>query len=690
MQYIITTLPKLRRLLVAVVLLCTLGGTVPKLYAQNWVSRNAVPTTASLYGSLYANSTYFICGNGGALLSSYDGITWSQASSGTAQRIRGLTYGAGSYVAICQNDSILTSTSGGNWIRSALGSKAALQSICFGNSTFVIAGDSGRVFTSANPVGTWTKRTTASKARLNCIVWANTQFVAAGDSGTVLTSPTGITWTKQTSQTTRRISAIAYTIGKYVAVGDSGTVLSSDNGQLWTVSTGVTRKNLLGAAHNGSRFVAVGPSDSIWYSTDGSNWQGSLLSADPFTYTPSFLNTVCATSTQFVAAGRDGIVLTSASGTSFTERSDVTLSLLDVCVLGSTYLAVGAKIKGSSPSGAIFVSGNGTGWTPVDLNASAQILRCAARNATAAVVMGETDTILTSTNLLNWTKSTVSGYRDFTDIVWNGSYFTAINTFGHVLTSTNGTTWIESADLGCMLLGLCWNGSQFLAVGDTGTIFTSSNAIQWTRRNSASTAVLYSAAWNGTRYVVVGENATTLTSTNAITWTENQLTSISPFNRLFSVCHNGTSFIAAGENGTLLSSINGTTWNVLACPTSASLYSVAGISSTNMAAVGSIGAIISTQQMATEIRGCGSPILVLAEAQLTISNDRFVRFSVERAGFVSLKIFDLQGRLVQKPVGEKYSAGNFSVQLKSMAAGSYYAEFLTASQKIYKTFVISK
>lgn len=657
--------------------------------AQSWTPGNAVPTTASLYGSMYANNTFFAIGNAGALITSSSGAVWTAQATPTNQRLRSIAADANYTVAICQSDSVISYTSGAGWVRSLVGSKISLQSICHGISNFVIAGDSGRVFVAANPRGAWTKRETGSKARLNCIIWTGSRFIAAGDSGTIVTSPDGTTWAKQASGVKRRINAMVSNGTGAIAVGDSGVFLSSDNGQSWSMHSGITYKNLLGVASDGSRFVAVGPSDSIYYSDNGAVWQSHELSSSPYAYSPSFLYSICSSGAQFVATGRDGIVLTSSDGIHFSEKSDITLTLLDISVQYGTWLTVGVRLKGSTPMGSIILSGNGSSWTESDPDVSPQILRCIARNTSQTIVMGESDTIITSSNLFNWNKISMGSYRDFTDVVWNGSFFTAINSLGKVLTSVNGTVWAEKADLRCMLQGLCWNGNQFLAVGDTGAIFTSANAVQWTPRQSNTTSVLYSAAWNGVRYVIVGENATTLTSTNGIAWSEQQLSSISAFTRLFSVSYNGAQFMVCGENGTLLSSYNGLNWNIINCGTTANLYSIACKDAQNMVTVGIAGTIRSYSYSAVPVMRHGTTVSATNVESFSIVGNN-VHLSVTQAGPVRLVIYDMRGRQITTIFDAPVSKGMLNIPLTRLARGSYCMQLATRSGTVNKVFIISK
>jgi hypothetical protein len=57
----------------------------------------------------YGNGTFVAVGYPGAILTSPDGVTWTQRASGTVGFLRGVTYGNGTFVAVGDWGAILTS-----------------------------------------------------------------------------------------------------------------------------------------------------------------------------------------------------------------------------------------------------------------------------------------------------------------------------------------------------------------------------------------------------------------------------------------------------------------------------------------------------------------------------------------------------------------------------------------------------
>jgi hypothetical protein len=80
-------------------------------------------------------------GDFGTILTSPDGVNWTQRASGTGDWLWGVTYGNGLFVAVGGGGTILTSPDGVNWTRRASGTSNWLRGVTYGNGTFVAVGD---------------------------------------------------------------------------------------------------------------------------------------------------------------------------------------------------------------------------------------------------------------------------------------------------------------------------------------------------------------------------------------------------------------------------------------------------------------------------------------------------------------------------------------------------------------------
>jgi photosystem II stability/assembly factor-like uncharacterized protein len=115
------------------------------------------PTPLSiLYDVTYGNGLFVAVGEGGAILTSRDGRSWTEQSSGTNYPLFDATYGNGLFVVVGSEGTILTSRDGVNWTWRSLGDDP-LHGVTYGNGLFVAVGDGNTIFTSPNGVN-WAKR----------------------------------------------------------------------------------------------------------------------------------------------------------------------------------------------------------------------------------------------------------------------------------------------------------------------------------------------------------------------------------------------------------------------------------------------------------------------------------------------------------------------------------------------------
>ena len=191
-------------------------------YLDNWQSCSKPIEYGSLDDVAYGAGSFVAVGDMGEILTSPDGITWTERDSGTEKDLRGVAYGAGTFVAVGDKGEILTSPDGITWTEMTSGAEKDLLGVAYGNGRFVAVGSYGEILTSPDGI-TWTRRDSGTERSFNGVAYGNGIFVAVGQMGEILTSPDGITWTERCSGTSGYLQKVSCGNDTFVAVGETET-----------------------------------------------------------------------------------------------------------------------------------------------------------------------------------------------------------------------------------------------------------------------------------------------------------------------------------------------------------------------------------------------------------------------------------------------------------------------------------
>lgn len=197
----------------------------------------------------------------------------------------GITSGLPGYVAVGEGGAILTSADGATWTRRSAGTGDWLLGVAYGAGQYVCVGDNGRILTSPDGIAWRNVPQSATRSRLNQVIFAGGRFVAVGEGGAIVTSEDGVGWTARQSGVTGWLRGVAHNYfaaaGKsipyyvpwsfdthlYVACGERGQFLVSYDGATWTRSTPFGERDLEATAFVGGRasgtFVSVGQDGSV-------------------------------------------------------------------------------------------------------------------------------------------------------------------------------------------------------------------------------------------------------------------------------------------------------------------------------------------------------------------------------------------------------------------------------------------
>jgi Abnormal spindle-like microcephaly-assoc'd, ASPM-SPD-2-Hydin len=236
---------------------------------------------------------------------------------------------------------------------------------------------------------------------------------------------------------------------------------------------------------------------------------------------------------------------------------------LRVAYGGGMFLALGG-------SGAIYISVDGTAWTPQS-SGTDRPLHDAVFSGDMFVAVGEGGTLITSPNGVDWTARLSGTVRTLRGVAYGGGVFAAVGDSGVILTSPDGVTWTpRDSGIHQMLNKVSFGGETFAAVGENGTILTSPDGAAWTRRDSGTVLHLDGVAHGKNTFVAVGQAI--LTSPDGFTWSRRYLKTN---HRLLGVAYGDGAFTAVADDGTILTSPDGSDWTQKSPGTGLALLAVA-------------------------------------------------------------------------------------------------------------------
>ena len=282
---------------------CSLGGF-------DWTLQSS-PSSTGLENVRFLNNRFMAVGFGGRLMTSTNGEIWTVQSTPTTEILLDVEYANGLYVAVggtLQGGRvIITSPDGINWTNNTPGGSGFLKGIAYGDGKFVTGGLNGSILTSTDGVS-WQNQSSGTSERIFDMIYENGQFIAVGWSGTILTSPDGENWSSQTPPIPNSLFGITYNDGLYIATGSASTILTSTDTINWTqrIPSPQLSTSLRRTVYAANTFLSVGQFDVYAYSFDGVNWSMAQTGISS-----GSLEGVAYGNDVFVAVGAGNKILTS-------------------------------------------------------------------------------------------------------------------------------------------------------------------------------------------------------------------------------------------------------------------------------------------------------------------------------------------------------------------------------------------
>ena len=170
----------------------------------------------------------------GSVFHSLNGATWQRALAAGAG-LNGITWANGQFHVVGDFGTLLTSPDGLTWTQRATGTSQTFTSFASGNGLHIIVGDYGLILTSTN-LTTWVRQNVDSSLYLRSIHYSGGRFVVAGlsfgdpvNEGHILTSTDGAEWTfRHDPALSTPLHHVGYSAGAFFVLGEHGTILQSD------------------------------------------------------------------------------------------------------------------------------------------------------------------------------------------------------------------------------------------------------------------------------------------------------------------------------------------------------------------------------------------------------------------------------------------------------------------------------
>jgi hypothetical protein len=484
-----------------------------------------------------------------------------------------------------------------------------LDSICHG-PVWVAAGQSGRIWTSKDGGETYTSITLGS-VQINKTVYLNKTYFAIGNSGTLYSSVDAITWNNHSISTSSNLKDMIWNGTTYLVVGTSATLYGSVDGITYiSRSTGGsvtgdfnTINYYTGATSCHIIAGTVNSSTSYLRSTDlGYTWTVYLLPA--VTAVNIYASASYALANTICLVGSTGLAWVSVDN-GITFHSEVVndiLTLLSITVTNGIWF-IGATAGNIFQSNDLINYSAGTIGTGGDVNG-------VALTASVYAIVGNSNSVQTSFDTVNWTSVTVDGSTANWNncIVLNGISF-LLGESGRLFQTTDFVNFKQIQVQGTTngLFDIVYNSTttKYTVSGENGYIATTADITDptptWTNPGTTATSnTLTCMVWDGTRYTLA-TSSNIYQGTNVSTTAPVVETTV--INGIVVIPGVTATYIAFGNSGAVFTSSDLLNWTIRTSGTTANLLCgiyaggnivLGGASGTVVYSVGATGGTWST------------------------------------------------------------------------------------------------
>ena len=219
---------------------------------------------------------------------------------------------------------------------------------------------------------------------------------------------------------------------------------------------------------------------------------------------------------------------------------------------GRAWVAVGAR-------STILRSEDGLVWQPQAANAGVCFRNVMSGNGTL-LALTHCSTALISRDGLRWELRGTPGLQ-IRSAAFGRGVFVGVGDSGTIVVSSNAAAWtVTAVGSSESLLWVRYADERFVAVGARGVILSSTDGRQWTRRDSKTNRRLNGLAHGDGTWVAVGSHGRVLSSPDGEHWTPRES---GTEESLHAVAFGDGTFLAVGWKGCLLASRDAREWRSL-------------------------------------------------------------------------------------------------------------------------------
>ena len=223
----------------------------------------------------HGNGIFVAVREGGKIMTSSDGLTWTSRPSPTARALLSVIWDGSQFLVACDNGSMLTSPTGVTWTLRSSGTTNQLNGLCYSGSRYVAVGNNG-IRISDDSV-TWTAPSNApTSIRFETCTWTGSCFLAGGRGNggtpTLYASDDGGSWSLRNSDIKDDIAAaltvdgVTYIAGVKYGPGHGFVKKSTDNGVTWMeiYQPPEGSEYFTSLAGAGGNLVVAGYNNNVW------------------------------------------------------------------------------------------------------------------------------------------------------------------------------------------------------------------------------------------------------------------------------------------------------------------------------------------------------------------------------------------------------------------------------------------